>query len=120
MIFKTISQTVTSIVSATIFASFAASGAIAQINNATTLSEQTLRQSQQQEQSPLSIGATNLNFSQLINQINLAGGKSAEQFRTEQSESLDEAVNTFRKQQQREIKISVPSSKSSLGKVPQS
>jgi hypothetical protein len=108
MIFKTISQTMTSIVSATIFASF---GAIAQVNNATTLSEQTLRQTQQQEQSPLSIGATNLNFSQLINQINLSGGKSAEQFRAEQSESLDDAVNTFKKQQQREIKISVPTQK---------
>jgi len=108
MIFKTISLTVTSIVSATIFAS---SSAIAQVTNATTLSEQTLRQTQQQEQSPLSIGATNLNFSQLINQINLSGGKSAEQFRAEQSESLDDAVNTFRKQQRREIKISIPSSK---------
>jgi hypothetical protein len=111
MIFKTISQTMTTIVSATIFASFASSGAIAQVNNATTLSEQTLRQTQQQEQSPLSIGATNLNFSQLINQINLSGGKSAEQFRAEQSEALDDAVNTFRKQQRREIKISVPTEK---------
>jgi len=111
MIFKIISLTVTSLVSATIFTPFAASSAIAQVNNATTLSEQTLRQSQQQEQSPLSIGGTNLNFSQLINQINLSGGKSPEQFRAEQSESLDDAVNSFRKQQQREIKISIPSSK---------
>ncbi len=111
MIFKTISQTVTSVVSATIFASFAASGAIAQVNTPTTLSEQTLRQTQQQEQSPLSIGGTNLNFSQLINQINLSGGKSPEQFRAEQSESLNDAVNTFRNQQRREIKISIPTSK---------
>ena len=87
-----------------------AAGAIAQINNAPTLSEQTLREAQQQERSPLSVGGSNLNFLQLINNINLAGGKSAEQFRASQAESLDEAVSSFKDQQRREIKISIPTS----------
>jgi hypothetical protein len=109
MIFKTISLTAISLVSATIVAS---SGAIAQVSTASTLSEQTLRESQQQDRGPLSIGGSNLNLLQLINNINLAGGKSPEQFRANQSESIDEAVTTYRKQQQRrEIKISIPSEK---------
>ncbi|MDX2254024.1 MAG: hypothetical protein NW214_00755 [Pseudanabaenaceae cyanobacterium bins.39] len=83
--------------------------AIAQVNSATTLSEQTLRDARQQEQSPLSIGGSNLNIMQLINNINLAGGKSPQQFQSEQSESLDDAVQNFRNQQRRDIKISIPS-----------
>jgi succinate dehydrogenase/fumarate reductase flavoprotein subunit len=86
-----------------------ASGAIAQINTATTLSDQTLREAQQQEKSSLSIGGSNLNILQLINNINLANGKSAEKFRADQAESLDDAVTNFRNQQRREIKISIPS-----------
>jgi hypothetical protein len=105
MIFKTISLVATSLVSATIFAS---SGAIAQVNNATTLSEQTLREAQQQERSSLSVGGSNLNLLQLINNINLAGGKSADQFRASQTESFDEAVTNFRTQQRRDVKISIP------------
>jgi hypothetical protein len=105
MIFKTISLVATSLVSATIFAS---AGAIAQVTTATTLSEQTLRDAQQQERSPLSVGGGNLNLLQLINNINLAGGKSAEQFRANQAESLDEAVTNFRTQQRRDVKISIP------------
>jgi|GEM_PF-615946 len=84
------------------------SQAFSQVNTAPTLSEQTLRDAQQQERSPMSIGGSNLNIMQLINNINLAGGKSPEQFRSEQSESLNEAVDNFRKQQRREIKISIP------------
>ncbi|WP_434684552.1 hypothetical protein [Pseudanabaena minima] len=106
MIAKTISLTAVSLVSATMFAS---AGAIAQINNATTLSEQTLREAQQQERSSLSVGGSNLNLLQLINNINLAGGRSPEQFRANQAESLDEAVSNFRDQQRREVKISIPS-----------
>lgn len=105
MIFKTISLVATSLVSATIFAS---AGAIAQVTTATTLSEQTLRDAQQQERSSLSVGGSNLNLLQLINNINLAGGKSAEQFRANQAESIDEAVTNFRSQQRRDVKISIP------------
>ena len=105
MIFKTISLVATSLVSATIFAS---AGAIAQVTTATTLSEQTLRDAQQQERSSLSVGGSNLNLLQLINNINLAGGKSADQFRASQAESFDEAVTNFRTQQRRDVKISIP------------
>jgi tRNA A37 N6-isopentenylltransferase MiaA len=105
MILKTISLVAISLVSASMFAS---AGAIAQVNNAPTLSEQTLREAQQQDKSPLSVGGSNLNLLQLINNLNLAGGKSSEQFRASQSESLDEAVSNFRNQQQREIKFSIP------------
>ena len=105
MIFKTISLVATSLVSATIFAS---AGAIAQVTTATTLSEQTLRDAQQQERGSLSVGGSNLNLLQLINNINLAGGKSADQFRASQAESFDEAVTNFRTQQRRDVKISIP------------
>ena len=87
---------------------FAASGAIAQINTAPTLSEQTLRDSQQQEKSPLSVGGGNLNILQLINNLNLANNKSPEQFRASQDESLDETISTYMNQQRREVKISIP------------
>ncbi len=105
MILKTLSLAAMSLVSAAIFIP---TGAIAQINNAPTLSEQTLRDTQQQEKGALSVGGSNLNLLQLINNINLAGGKSPEQFRANQAESLDEAVSTFRDKQRREIKISIP------------
>ena len=105
MILKTISLAVTSLLSATMLFS---TSAIAQVNNASTLSEQTLRDTQQQERGALSVGGSNLNLLQLINNINLAGGKSPEQFRANQAESLDEAVSSFRDQQRREIKISIP------------
>jgi hypothetical protein len=105
MIFKTLSVAVTSLVSAIVLMP---TGAIAQLNNSTTLSEQTLRDAQQQERSSLSVGGSNLNLLQLINNINLAGGKSAEQFRASQSESLDDAVSNFKNQQRRDIKISIP------------
>jgi hypothetical protein len=105
MIFRTISLVATSLVSATLFA---AAGAIAQITPAPTLSEQTLREAQQQERSSLSVGGSDLNLLQLINNINLAGGKSPEQFRASQAESFDEAVTNFRSQQRREVKIEIP------------
>ncbi len=82
--------------------------AIAQINNAPTLSEQTLREAQQQERSPLSVGGSNLNLLQLINNINMLGSQSPEQFRANQNESLDEAVSNFKSQQQRDLTISIP------------
>jgi len=113
MISKTISLVATSVVSATIFASFASASAIAQVNNAATLSEQTLREAQQQEKGSLNIGGSNLNLLQLINNINLAGGKSPEKFRAEQSESFDDAVSNFRNQQRREVKFSIPASSTS-------
>jgi tRNA A37 N6-isopentenylltransferase MiaA len=105
MIFKNVAITTMSLVSATMLA---AAGAIAQVTPAPTLSEQTLREAQQQEKSPLSVGGSNLNLLQLINNINLAGGKSPEQFRASQDESFDEAVSNFRNQQRREVKISIP------------
>lgn len=105
MILKTISLAVTSLLSATMLFS---TSAIAQVNNASTLSEQTLRDTQQQERGALSVGGSNLNLLQLINNINLAGGKSPEQFRANQAESLDDAISTFRDKQRREIKISIP------------
>ena len=105
MIFKNVAITTMSLVSATMFVT---AGVIAQVTSATTLSEQTLREAQQQERSSLSVGGSNLNLLQLINNINLAGGKSADQFRASQSESLDEAVSNFRTQQRREVKISIP------------
>jgi hypothetical protein len=108
MIFKTISLAAMSFVSASMFAS---AGAIAQIAPAPPLSEQTLRDAQQQERGSLSVGGSNLNLLQLINNINLAGGKSADQFRANQAESLDEAVSNFRNEQKREIKFSIPSNK---------
>ncbi|PZO42158.1 MAG: hypothetical protein DCF19_07905 [Pseudanabaena frigida] len=110
MICKTVSLVATSLVAATMFAS---ASAIAQINNAATLSEQTLREAQQQEKGSLNIGGSNLNLLQLINSINLAGGKSPEKFSADQSESLDEAVSTFKNQQRRDIKISIPSNQPS-------
>lgn len=102
-----ISLVATSLASATIFAS---AGAIAQVNTATTLSEQTLRDAQQQEKSSMNIGGSNLNLLQLMNSINLAGGKSPEKFRADQSESLDDAVTNFKNQQRREVKFSIPAS----------
>jgi hypothetical protein len=110
MIGKTISLVTTSIVSVTIFA---AAGAIAQVNNASTLSEQTLRDAQQQEKGALNIGGSNLNLLQLINNINLAGGKSPEKFRADQAESFDDAIANFRNQQRREVKFSIPASPTS-------
>ena len=83
-------------------------GAIAQTTTTTTLSEQTLREAQQQERSSLSVGGSNLNLLQLINNINLANGQSPEQFRANQSESIDEAVSSFKNQQRREVKFSIP------------
>ncbi|NUN63936.1 hypothetical protein HCU40_04020 [Pseudanabaena biceps] len=103
-IFKNISLGAISLISATMFSS----NAIAQVVPASTLSEQTLRESQQQERGSLDIGGSNLNLLQLINQINLAGGKSSEQFNKEQSESLNDAVANFRNQQRKEIQISIP------------
>lgn len=85
-----------------------APAAIAQVTNATTLSEQTLREAQQQERSPLSVGGSNLNLLQLINNINLIGSQSPEQFRANQNESLNEAVTNFRNQRQRDLTISIP------------
>lgn len=108
MVLKAISLSFALAVSASI-STFMPNEAIAQVNNAPTLSEQTLRDAQQQERSALSIGGTNLNLLQLINSINLAGGKSPEQFRAGQSESIDDAVSTYKNQQRREIKISIPS-----------
>jgi hypothetical protein len=105
MIFKTISLAAMSLVSA---AMLIPTGAIAQSTTATTLSEQTLREAQQQERGSMNIGGSNLNLLQLINNINLAGGKSPEQVRTSQSESIDDAVSNF-KQQRQEVKISIPS-----------
>ena len=89
-------------------AMFAATGAIAQVNTASTLSEQALRDSQQQEKSPLSVGGSNLNILQLINNLNLANNKSPEQFRASQDESLDETISNYMNQQRREVKISIP------------
>ena len=109
MISQTISLVTTGIVAATLSATTIASGAIAQVNTAPTLSEQTLREAQQQEKSSLSIGGSNLNILQLINNINLANGKSPEKFRADQAESLEDAVTNFRNQQRREIKITIPS-----------
>lgn len=105
MMSRTISLAATSLISGLLFAS---ASAIAQSTPSTTLSDQTLRETQQQERSPLGVGGSNLNLLQLINNINLAGGKSAEQFRASQSESLDDTVSNFRNQQRREIKISIP------------
>ena len=105
MISRTISLAATSLISGLLFAS---ASAIAQSTPSTTLSDQTLRETQQQERSPLGVGGSNLNLLQLINNINLAGGKSAEQFRASQSESLDDTISNFRNQQRREIKISIP------------
>jgi len=106
MILKTLSLAAMSLVSAAMFIPTGAM--IAQVNNAPTLSEQTLRDTQQQERGALSVGGSNLNLLQLINNINLAGGKSPEQFRANQAESLDDAVSNYRDQQRREIKISIP------------
>ena len=105
MMSRTISLAATSLISGLLFAS---ASAIAQSTPPTTLSDQTLRETQQQERSPLGVGGSNLNLLQLINNINLAGGKSAEQFRASQSESLDDTISNFRNQQRREIKISIP------------
>lgn len=107
MIFKTIYLTVVSLVSATLFAS---ASAIAQTTttNSMTLSEQTLREAQQQERGSLSLGGGNLNLLQLINSINLAGGKSPEKFRIDQDESFEDAVSNFKNQQRREIKVTIP------------
>ncbi|MFN9606903.1 MAG: hypothetical protein ACK571_01345 [Pseudanabaena sp.] len=105
MLGKTISVVATSLVSTTIFT---VAGAIAQVNTAPTLSEQTLREAQQQEKGSMNIGGSNLNLLQLMNSINLAGGKSPEQFRASQGEALDDAVSNFKNQQRREVKFSIP------------
>lgn len=105
MLGKTVSVVATSLVSTTILA---VAGAIAQVNTSTTLSEQTLREARQQERGSMNIGGSNLNLLQLMNSINLAGGKSPEQFRASQDESLDDAVSNFKSQQRREVKISIP------------
>jgi len=105
MIFKTIALTTTSLLSLVMLMP---TGAIAQINTAPTLSEQTLRETQQQERGPLGIGGSNVSLLQLINSINLAGGKTPEKFRADQAESFDEAVSNFRNQQRREVKFTIP------------
>jgi len=96
MLGKTISVVATSLVSTTIFT---VAGAIAQVNTAPT---------QQQEKGSMNIGGSNLNLLQLMNSINLAGGKSPEQFRASQGEALDDAVSNFKNQQRREVKFSIP------------
>jgi hypothetical protein len=96
------------LISSLALATTSAAVAIAQVNTAPTLSEQTLRDSQQQEKSPLSVGGGNLNILQIINNLNLSGGRSPEQFRANQEESLDETITNFRSQQRREVKISIP------------
>ena len=105
MILKTLSLAAISLLSVGIFIP---TSAIAQTTNSTTLSQQTLRETQQQERGSLSVGGSNVNLLQLINSINLAGGRSPEKFSADQAESLDDAVSSFRNQQRREIKISIP------------
>lgn len=105
MIFKTIALTTTSFLSLVMLMP---TGAIAQINTAPTLSEQTLRETQQQERGSLGIAGSNVSLLQLINNINLAGGKTPEKFRADQAESFDEAVSNFRNQQRREVKFTIP------------
>ncbi|NJK35636.1 MAG: hypothetical protein HC919_12160 [Oscillatoriales cyanobacterium SM2_2_1] len=77
----------------------AAGAAHAQISNAPTLSEQTLRESQQTRgASPFGIGNGDLTLTDLIHRANFSSGRSADQVNRQQTESLNDAVETFRSQ----------------------
>jgi hypothetical protein len=92
-------KTFTSMVGAMAVLLTAAGAAHAQVNSAPTLSEQTLRESQQTRgSSPFSIGNGDLTLTDLIHRANLSNGQSADQVNRKQSESLNEAVEAFRSQ----------------------
>lgn len=81
-----------------------ATPAIAQIvDNAAPLSQQTLQELDRNNRSNFSVGNGNFDVMQLIHNANLLNGRSPEQFRREQDESLDAAVKEFRLQQQQKI-----------------
>ncbi|MEE3716519.1 hypothetical protein V2H45_07160 [Tumidithrix elongata RA019] len=72
---------------------------------ATTLSDQTLKDGQQLGGSAYTITGSNLNLMQLIHNAQLNGGRSSDQFREEQNDSLNSAVEGFKAQRNQELKL---------------
>ncbi len=82
--------------------------AIAQPNS-TPLSQQSLQEFQQSNQSAYSLGGSNgLNILQLIHNSNLINGKSAGELSSSQQESLDSATQSFRLQQRQKLNVNNP------------
>ncbi|CAN1213022.1 hypothetical protein TUMEXPCC7403_22655 [Tumidithrix helvetica PCC 7403] len=77
----------------------------AQTTGATTLSDQTLKDNQQAGGSPYTITGSNLNIMQLIHNSQLNGGRSSDQFREQQNDSINSAVEGFKTQRTQELKL---------------
>ncbi|MFN3926686.1 MAG: hypothetical protein ACK4QL_05045 [Pseudanabaenaceae cyanobacterium] len=73
-------------------------------STASTLSEQTLRETDRRSGMYDQSGG-GLNVMQLIHNANLRGNTTPEEFNRRQSESLDEAVEAFRKRRTTEVKL---------------
>lgn len=78
--------------------------AVAQ-QTAPTLSEQTLRESNQNRSIYEQGGG--LNIMQLIHNANLRGNTTSEEFRSRQNETIDSAVEAFRKRRQNPVQIQI-------------
>lgn len=74
---------------------------------APTLSEQTLRDADRDRGSSRSLydQGGGFNVMQLLHNANLKGNSTPEQFQQRQDESLNDAVNSFRRQRPSELKI---------------
>jgi hypothetical protein len=85
------------------------STAVAQSTTA-PLSQQSLQEFQQNNsQSTYSVGGSGgLNILQLIHNSNLTGGKSSDEIRSGQQESLDEATKEFRLRQLQKLNVNNP------------
>jgi len=85
-----------------------ASGAMAQTTS-TPLSQQSLQEFQQNNQSSNPLGGGNgLNILQLIHNANLLNGKSSAELSTSQQESFDAATQEFRLQQRQKLNVNNP------------
>ncbi len=78
------------------------SPAFAQVNSSATLSEQTLREGNN-ERSAYSLGNSNLNMTQLIHNLNLNNNTNAQEFQRRQNESLNNAFSGYNNGQPRNL-----------------
>jgi hypothetical protein len=84
----------------------------AQNTGSTTLSDQTLKDSQQVGGSPYTVTGSNLNFLQLIHNATLNNGRAPSQ--EQQNDALNSAVEGYKTQRNQELKLS-PSTFSPTG-----
>lgn len=108
MFFK-VPQTFLTVVGIGILGGFFTETAIAQVPPP-PLSQQSLQEFQQPNQSNFSVGGSNsgLNLLQLIQSANLLNSKSANEVRAGQNEALDEARIKFRQQQRQQLGVTNP------------